>query len=582
MDSAFEHLSPEDQIILLEQSLQRDEKRAACEQSLAEFFRFVWSVLEPGRELSWNWTIDVMCQFLEDFSRRKFHRGIINIPPRGTKSLLVSVAYPLWVWIQPDREARYGGPGHQFLTLAHSQSLATRDSEKARIVLESPEFKALWGDRVKIQQGQNEKANYVLVGNGHRNSFGLTSKFMGRGGDTITIDDANDPENVYSDLERQNTIDSYRNKVVSRLNDRNVGGILVIMQRLHEMDLTGYLLQSEGHYHPELNPRGWMQLVIPMEFEVDDPDSEFPVNPAGEFGYKDPRTEPGELMWPERFPLDQVEHTAEKEYGGRDSYAYSGQFQQRPAPAAGGIIKKHYWQRWPENEELPHCPHVFLSWDTAFSEKDSKHAAFSAMTAWGVFYHEQRETYALMVLGCWYGRASYPELKKVVKEQEEFFEPHAHLIEKAASGHSLLQDLRRAHTPKGRRVLIRSMKPRQLGDKETRAHVASGTFHGGLVYVPTPKHVNAKQVKGEDLGWVKKLIDAVAVFPNGAPPSADITDTVTQAIIYLQQGWWINHPDDEAGMNYVGAEPDQAEDDEYDPLFDDEDDGRGVVRYGYG
>jgi len=562
--TGLESLSKEQQLALLQIELDRRKRRIACEQSLSEFFKFVWEVLEPGRELKWGWSIDLMCRFLEDFSLRKFKRGIINIPPRGTKSLLVSVAFPLWVWIQSHREARYGGPGHQFLTLAHSDGLATRDAVKSRTVLESPEFQAMWGDRIQIRKGQNEKANYELNENGHRNSFGLQSMFMGRGGDTIIIDDPNDPEKVYSDTERANVIEAYTNKVVSRLNDRDNGGIIIIMQRLHELDLTGFVISAQGLYDPDTNPRGWMQLVLPMEYELDSPDDDDrPVNPAGKFGYEDPRCIPGELMMPERFPKDAVDYIAEKEYMGRDTYGYTGQFQQRPAPAAGGILKKNHWHKWPESLDLPYCDHVFLSWDTAFSEKDAKSAAYSAMTAWGVFYNEQMGSHALMLLGAWWDMASYPELKKLVREKEEFFNPDAHLIEKASSGHSLLQELKRTHTKRGKRVLLRAIKPRQLGDKVSRAHTASSLFAGGMVFVPSPAHVSgSRQINSDNLKWVKDVINYVGVFPNGAPPCKDITDTVTQAIIYLQRGWWVNHPDDEKGMNYVGSEDEVSVEDE--------------------
>lgn len=556
-------LTPEERVIALQRAIELETLRIRCEGSLAGMFRFVWSVLEPGRELIWSWPLDLICRFLEDFSRRKFTRGIINLPPRGTKSLLVGVAYPLWVWIQAGVDSKYGGPGHQFLSLAHSQGLAVRDGEKARIVLESPKFAAIWGDRVQIQQGQNEKANYVLVGNGHRNSFGITAQFQGRGGDTILIDDPNDPEVVYSDVEREKVNESYQNKVPNRLNDRATGGIMIIMQRLQEQDLTGFVIKNGGLYHPTDNPGGWMHLVLPGEFLLDGEDGDV-VNPAGQWGYADLRTELGEILYPERFPPHVMAQVI-RDYGGKDTYGYSGQIQQRPFPPGGGIIKRQFWRRWPTDQPLPHCDHVFLSWDTAMSEREEKDRAYSAMTAWGVFFHEGMQATALLCLGAWWGRVGFPDLKILVREKEEFFGVDAHLIEAAVSGISLIQELKRTKTSKGQRIRLRGMRPRQLGDKSVRAHAASSAFQGGLIFLPTPAHTDSQQIHSGDLTWVKDLVDYVSKFPRGTPPCRDLTDTVTQAVIYFQRGYWISHPDDVEGDNYIGAAADAPEDEDDPP-----------------
>lgn len=570
------NLTDEELVLLLERSLEEDEKRIACQSSLAEFVKFIWPIHRPGEELVWDPHLDKFCDILEALYRGEFQRLIVNVPPRTTKSIVFSVAYPLWVWIQDEPDALKGGPAHEFLTISGKDGLAMDLSRYSRNIIRDERFGALFGNRVQIAKGQDEKSKYEISGGGSRRSFAIHAGMTGQGAHTIIIDDPNDIKDRASSVMLQAVIDDYGG-VISRANDPSKVKVVLVQQRTSEGDLTGYLLSSEGHYHPENNPRGWLQFVLPMEFELDEEDRK--VNPAGEFGYTDWRTEPGELLCPNRVPPDVLEFLAEKQYGGRDSFEYTGQFQQRPAPKEGGIIKKHWWRRWPADKELPYCHHIFLSWDTAFSEKESKKAAYSAMTAWGIFQHPDHEGLnAILCLGLWYDRAAYPELKEKMREREKFFEADAHLIEKAASGHSLLQDLTRTHTDTGRRVLLRSMRPRELGDKETRAHVTAGSFHAGLVYVPSPAHANSPQVIKDDIAWVNKLINFVAVFPNGAPPSADITDTVTQAIIYLQRMWWVNHPDDEAGMNYVGAK--EADEDPYTDLF--EPGNKPVVRYGYG
>lgn len=522
-------------------------QKRLLQDSFSAFVEWAWHILEPGRQLKWNWSVELICRFLEAFAYRRFHRGIINIPPRGMKSTLVSVCFPVWVWIQ-DQERRKGvsgieyvGAWHQFLCLANDAPLALRDAVQARNLVEHEDFKYLFGDDVEVPQGQNEKSYYRNTKNGHRNSRPIQGSLTGKGGDTILIDDPHDAEKAMSDADRQNVLDAYSGKVTSRLNDQAEGGILIIMQRLHEEDLAGFVRKNNGDWSED-NPRGWLSLVLPMQFEVDEP-SKPPVNPAKRFGFRDPRSAPGELLWPERFPADAVNRLKEDLERTSGVYGATAQLQQRPAPAEGGILRKSWWRRWPDDKPFPYCDHVFLSWDTAYTEKDLKDAAFSARTAWGVFWNEQEKSWQLILLHGWAGRLAYPDLRQKAQDDTIEFNPNAHLIEKKSSGISLIQDLRRAGTGR-RRVRLRTYLPDR--DKIARAHAATSVLSSGQVWAPNRPYSEV-------------VIDACGVFPNGAPPSSDYTDTVTQAILYLKNGWWINHPDDVADDSFVGSQHDEDE-----------------------
>ena len=151
-------------------------------------------------------------------------------------------------------------------------------------------------------------------------------------------------------------------------------------------------------------------------------------------------------MFPKRFSKKAV--AALKEDLGE--YGTAGQLQQRPTPLGGGIIKKKYWRIWPDDKPYPVAEHVFLSWDTAYSKEDLKDTSYSAMTAWGIFWNEQDQRYCMMLLARWMERAEYPVLRKRAQEFTLKFKPDAHLIEKKASGQSLVQDLRRAGSGKSR------------------------------------------------------------------------------------------------------------------------------------
>jgi predicted phage terminase large subunit-like protein len=548
--------------IEIESELTRRKEIALLQDSFSAFVRWAWHILEPGRELKWNWSVELICDFLQAFAYRKFHRGIINIPPRGMKSTLVSVCFPVWVWIQ-DRDrlrkrgeefaARWVGNWHQFLCLANDAPLALRDAVQARNLMEHEDFIELFGNLVQVPQGQNEKSYYRNTANGHRNSRPIQGSLTGKGGDTILIDDPHDAEKAMSDADRQNVLDSYAGKVTSRMNDQANGGILIIMQRLHERDLAGFVRDKDGDWE-KTNKRGWVSLVLPMEYELDE-EGKAPINTAKRMGFHDPRTKKGELLWPERFPLDAVKRLTSDLQRTSGVYGATAQMQQTPSPSEGGILRKSWWQKWPDDKSFPICEHIFLSWDTAYTEKDLKEASFSARTAWGVFWNEQAQAYNLILLHCWADQLAYPDLREKAQSDTLEYNPDAHLIEKKASGLSLIQDLRRAG--KGRkRVRLRTYLPDR--DKVARAHATTSLFSAGMIWAP-------------NRSWADKTIDACGVFPNGAPPSADITDTVTQAILYLKNGWWVEHPDDAVDDSFVGSEA---------PNWDTEDGDEPRRRYG--
>lgn len=226
----------------------------------------------------------------------------------------------------------------------------------------------------------------------------------------------------------------------------------------------------------------------------------------------------------------------------------AGQLQQRPQPLGGGIIKKGYWRKWPKSKPMPEVVHVFASYDTAFTEKDLKGAAYSARTTWGVFHNEENGRDCAILLESWWKRVGYPELRKEAVRHFHEWDCDRMLVERKASGISLLQDLRRLHIP------FVGYDPGKL-DKVGRAHVATPVFESGLIFYP-------------DRQWANDVIDFVSAFPSGGPPSADLTDTVTQAAMYLKRGWWLQPPDEDDGPVSESS--------------DDEDDEKPQVRAAYG
>jgi predicted phage terminase large subunit-like protein len=287
----------------------------------------------------------------------------------------------------------------------------------------------------------------------------------------------------------------------TRLNDPKTSSFILIMQRVHENDLTGHLCQEMGDE--------WSHLCLPARYEIG-----HPTPSHSPLGFSDPRTQEGELLWPGRFGEKELS-TLEKSLG---SYAAAGQLQQRPSPKGGGILKASWWVPW-ESEDMPNnIEYVLQSWDTAFEAKES--SSFSARTTWGVFRHQG--VMCAIVLEAWYDKVSYPELRKIAQEAYDQWEPDAVLIEKKASGQSLLQDLRMAGVP------VLAYSPDR--DKEARAHASSAMLEDGRIYYPS----NRK--------WAKDLIDICAAFPSH--PNDDVVDCTTQAWLRLRKGWFVGHTED--------------------------------------
>ncbi len=514
-----------EEVRVLEREVVLGEKEL-FEGNLREFVKAGWHILEPGTPLVWNWHLDVICAYLEAYVARDIKRVIFNVPPGSMKSLLVSVFMPAWVWAKD--------PSRRFINLTNEVSLATRDSRRMKELITSDWYLRYWGEKVELSQDQREKAHFSNTEHGFRQGLGISGNISGKRGTDLLIDDPIDTKKAFSEAEIQGVNNTYDQAVSSRLNNLSEDGICVIMQRSKTNDLTGHMLKKK---------QKWVHVCIPMEAEGipgydpvrDLGITEYHPEPDDRHPLKDPR-KPGDLMFEARFPMEVVE-TLKEDLG---EYGTAGQLQQRPSPLGGGIIKREWWQLWPDDKPFPRCEHVFLSWDTAYTERDIKTASYSAMTSWGVFWHDGMSRHCLFLLSAWWDRVDYPTLRKLAQKLSIDRDPDAHLIEKKASGQSLIQDLRRAgHGSK--RIRLRTYSPDR--DKMARAAAASVAFSGGLVYAPNRR-------------WAEDVISNCGDFPNGAPPSEDITDTVTQAVHYLSRRLWVSHPDDDEPENEVGALPD--------------------------
>jgi predicted phage terminase large subunit-like protein len=460
--------------LLLRPSLIDEVDQELAARGLREFVRQAWPVVAPATEFVSGWHLDAICEHLEAVTRGQIHRLLISVPPRHMKSLAVSVFWPCWEWITH--------PERRWLFCSYAAGLAIRDSLKCRRMVESPWYRRRWGDRFVLTSDQNEKSRFENDKAGYRIAIGVGGAATGEGGDRVVVDDPHNVREAESEIVRQSVLDWWDQVMSTRLNDPKRGAMVIVMQRVHENDLAGHVLQQGGYE----------ELKLPAEYEGS--------QQVTSIGWRDPRTEPGELLWPERFGQEEVE--ALKRTMG--SYAAAGQLQQRPAPAAGGILKRHWWKFY---REAPRpFSEVIQSWDCAF--KDTRTSDFVVGQVWG---RHGADKYLLDQVR---GRMDCPATIQAVKRlSEKWPQAQAKLVEDKANGPAVIATL------KHEIVGLIAVNPE--GGKEVRAHAVSPQIEAGNVYLPDPTIAP----------WIGGFIDECAAFPNGAYD--DQVDAMSQALVRL-------------------------------------------------
>ena len=482
--------------------LKREKARREASSSMAGFIRHGWSILEPGTEYHDGWHIHAIAEHLEACLSREIRQLIINVPPRHSKSLLGSCFFPCFTWLER--------PSERFLFASYAGSLSVRDSLKCRRLIQSPWYQENWGHLYQLIGDQNSKMFYENDKTGYRMATSVGASTTGHGGDIIVVDDPLNALEAASDTVLKTTQDWWSQAMSTRLNNPKTGVKIVIMQRLHELDTTGHCL-AEG---------GWEHLCLPAEFE---PKRRCYTS----IGWSDPRKEEGELLWPSHFGREELE-SLKKKLG---TYGSAGQLQQRPAPEGGGILGEKHFKLWSAGKALPEFLFILQSWDTAYGEDKTLNDP-SAMTAWGVFRHEGAD--CVMLLDAVSEHFAYPDLKKrVIEEWGAKYGPLKQtaslpLIEKKASGQSLIQDMRASRIP------VTAFDPKSRS-KEQRAHVIAPIHESGVVYIP-----ESSNEPGKPVTWARPFIQQVAVFPTAKHD--DYVDTYTQALIFLRDSGWIASP----------------------------------------
>lgn len=314
---AWCRLNPERGLALLD--------RLDSEDSLLGFVQAFWSVLEPKREFVNGWAISAICEHLEAVTRGEIRRLLMNVPPGFMKSLTTDVFWPAWEWGPKNR------PDLRYVAASYSNQLTVRDNRRCRHLIQSDAYQVAWGSRFRLLAEQNAKVRYDTSARGFKIATSVGGLGTGERGDRFIIDDPHNVKDGESEAKREEALQWYTEVVPTRINDPDKSAIVVIMQRVHERDVSGLILANE---------LGYDHLCIPMEYEEDHP---FPSKTG--LGWVDPRTRDGELAWPERFSRRHIEEDLKpvlRAWGG--DYAEAGQLQQHPTPRGGGMFKRDDWR----------------------------------------------------------------------------------------------------------------------------------------------------------------------------------------------------------------------------------------------
>lgn len=441
------------------------------------FVQRVFAELNPGRQFHASGHVEVICAEMEALFRGDNRRLIVNVPPRNLKSMIISVAFTAWVLGRD--------PTKRFLIVSYGQDLAQNFARDILRVMRSSWYRRLFpGARIDPAQGRFD--DFRTTRNGGVKVESIQGGVTGFGADFITIDDPMRPLDVIFEHTRQKINETVLNSVMSRQDGVGAARVTLVMQRLHEDDTTGFLMQRQADK--------WPRLRLPAIAEEDER-----IEYATPFGAALFERKAGDALNPAYEPLDRLRDQEELE----GPYYWSGHYQQNPMPMGGGIIKPEWFQQVPRSEFPQKFDMVVQSWDTAVKTADSND--YSVCTTWGI---AGTQKYLLDVRR---EKMEFTALKHAVLAMRSQYNPSFVLIEDRASGQQLIQVLREER--------ISGIEPvTPTLNKEVRA------------MGQTPAMRNVVLEKGAP--WVDAFLLEAAHFPKGRYD--DQVDSMTQALEWMR------------------------------------------------
>jgi predicted phage terminase large subunit-like protein len=434
-------------------------------------------ILNPGADFLPNWHIDAIAYQLKRIRSGEITRLIINLPPRYLKSLTVSVVFPAFLLGQNPRLKIFG--------ISYGTELSTKHAADFRTIVESAPYRRAFSS-MRIARAAN--ADVYTTKRGFRKSTSVNAALTGLGGDMFIIDDPQKPDEAQSETLRNGVNQWFSNTLRSRLDNKETGVIIVVMQRVHLHDLTGHLVE---------NSNGWTVLNLAALAEEDEQiaigNGKFHLRRAGE------ALHPG---YESRATLE----TLRNELG---SEIFAAQYQQSPVPPGGAMIRRDWLRYYDAVPERTYKTKVIQSWDTA--AKDGAQNDWSVCTTWLVV--EKRNYYLLDLTR---GRYEYPRLRETAIALAQRYKPKSILIEDASTGIALPQELRQAGT-----FVVKAIPIER--DKIGRLWLQQAKFEAGLVHFP------------RSAPWLPVLETELLTFPQSKHD--DQVDSISQALAFKAWGY---------------------------------------------
>lgn len=446
---------------------------AILRSNLARFVQAGFKELHPEINLVWAPYLDLICSRLQDVAYGRRRHLIITLPPRHLKSFCASISLP----------AFYLGhyPSRQVMCISYGQDLAKTFAEDTRRLMQSPFYAGLFGE-VLAQKRPPFDALATSAG-GIRRATSIDGVATGVGADLLIFDDPQKPGETLSEALRRSTNEAYELTFLSRRNDPSTACMVIVMQRVHEDDFVAHVLGLGGD---------WEVVNLPA---IAEEDQEIPYD--GLFGHRVFRRPMDEALHPGRVPLSELARIRQSV----GEAVWATQYQQRPAPAGGGLVNTKWFKRYTAADLPPAFDRVVQSWDTANTTKEW--SDYSVCTTWGV------KGKGIYLLHVYRARLLYPELKRAVLEQARLHDASIVFVEDHASGTQILQDLRGEGFGK-----LRGIK--HTRDKKIRMTNQTALIENGFVQIPS------------DAPWLEEYLYELAVFPNGKHD--DQVDSTSQAL----------------------------------------------------
>jgi predicted phage terminase large subunit-like protein len=458
--------------------MSNEELNRFLRSDFTSFIEWSFSELNPQATYLPGHHIEVMASKLEACRRGEIKRLIINLPPRGLKSHCASIAFVAW-WLGHN-------PANHVICASYGQELADKLARDCRTLMLSSRYQELFPTRLADRQAVHD---FATTEHGTRMATSVGGVLTGRGADLIILDDPLKPDDALSETRRTAVNEWYENTLLSRVNDKAEGCIIIIMQRLHQNDLVGHVTER-GYWHvlsfPAIAERDETHVIV------------------DNYGTRYFHRKAGEALHPARESVATYE-AIRRTIG---DYNFASQYQQDPAPLGGAMVKTDWLQFYEPGEEPARFSQIVQSWDTA--NKSTELSDYSVCTTWGVI---RRKYYLLDVVR---KKLNYPDLKRLILEHAKRFNATNIIIEDKASGTQLIQDLQSEAV-----FGVSAYKPPPGSDKTMRLYAQTAMFENGFVLLR------------RNAPWLADYTKELTSFPGSRHD--DQVDSTTQFLDYIRQ-----------------------------------------------